>query len=163
LHSWDLTPPGPWWGLRGLAVRDGWIFDQVPAAASIAPRMEARAFRTVAFQPPLYAWLEAIGLALSTDRDPCATVLPSSAAGGLALALALMAVGPFGLVSLPVILLHRAYLRAAAPRGGRPRRWRGWLAWRDSPSVTAGVLALAIAVALATPWYVLMFARHGSE
>ena len=23
LNSWDLTPPGPWWGLRGLAVLDG--------------------------------------------------------------------------------------------------------------------------------------------
>jgi 4-amino-4-deoxy-L-arabinose transferase-like glycosyltransferase len=247
LHSWDLTPPGPWWGLRGLAVREGWLVDQVPAAASIAPRMEARAFRTVAFQPPLYAWLEAIGLALSADRDPCATVLPSYVAGalvvvlvylhgrlwrgpgvglfaallvgfnrnllvqmqqatpttlglagtltvllcygrhlrvadeptwppcdwdgpatwtilgGVALALTLMAVGPFGLVSLPVILLHQAYLRAAAPRGVRPRRWRGWLAWRDSTSLTAGVLALAIALALAAPWHVLMFARHGTE
>ena len=25
LTSWDLTPPGPWWGLRGLAVLDGWL------------------------------------------------------------------------------------------------------------------------------------------
>src|SRR3954447_23622224 len=58
LNSWDLTPPGPMWGLRGLAVRDGWRVDQVPAAASIGPRMEARAFRSLAFQPPLYAWLE---------------------------------------------------------------------------------------------------------
>ncbi len=23
LRCWDLTPPGPWWGLRGLAVLDG--------------------------------------------------------------------------------------------------------------------------------------------
>ena len=32
LNNWDLTPPGPWWGLRGLAVLDGQVFDQVPAA-----------------------------------------------------------------------------------------------------------------------------------
>src|SRR5206468_9265535 len=87
LNWWNLTPPGPWWGLRGLAVLDGWVIDQVPAAAEIAPRMEARAFRTVAFQPPLYAWLEAIGLALSADRDPCATVLPSYVAGALVVVL----------------------------------------------------------------------------
>ena len=72
LNSWDLTPPGPWWGLRGLAVLDGWVLDQVPASSTIGPATEARAFRTVAFQPPLYAWLEAIGLALSADREPCA-------------------------------------------------------------------------------------------
>src|SRR5438309_6013888 len=64
LNSWDLTPPGPWWGLRGLAVLDGWVLDQVLASSTIGPETEARAFRTVAFQPPLYAWLEAIGLAL---------------------------------------------------------------------------------------------------
>ncbi len=46
LNSWDLTPPGPWWGLRGLAVLDGYVADQVPAASAIGPRMEARAFRT---------------------------------------------------------------------------------------------------------------------
>src|SRR5438067_13903216 len=54
LNNWDLTPPGPWWGLRGLAVLDGLVVDQVPAAASIGPELEARAFRAVAFQPPLY-------------------------------------------------------------------------------------------------------------
>src|SRR5439155_26112699 len=54
LNSWDLTPPGPWWGLRGLAVLDGRVFDQVPAASEIMPAPEARAYRTVALQPPLY-------------------------------------------------------------------------------------------------------------
>ena len=255
LTSWDLTTPGSWWGMRGLAVLDGWWVDQVPAAVEIAPRLEARAFRTVAFQPPLYAWLEALGLALSGDRDPRATVLPSYVAGalvvvlvylhgrlwrgagvglfaalligfncdllvqmqqatpatlglagtlavllcygahlrvageasvssstsrtrvwggpiawtvlgGVALGLTLMAAGPFGLVSLPVVLLHRAYLCANAPRGARTRPgakwWREWLAWRDSPSVMAGAVALAIALALAAPWHVLMFTRHGS-
>ncbi|MDR3635768.1 MAG: glycosyltransferase family 39 protein [Isosphaeraceae bacterium] len=83
LTSWDLTPPGPWWGLRGLAVLEGRVLDQVPATAELVPPREARAFRQVAYQPPLYAWLEALGLALSTDRDPLATVLPSYAAGVL--------------------------------------------------------------------------------
>ncbi|MBV8232560.1 MAG: hypothetical protein JO329_21470, partial [Planctomycetaceae bacterium] len=77
LNNWDLNPPGPWWGLRGLAVLDGQVVDQVPAVAAIKPAPEARAFRAVAFQPPLYAWLEAIGLGLSADRDPRTTVLPS--------------------------------------------------------------------------------------
>ena len=53
LNSWDLTPPSPWWGLRGLVVLDGMVLDQVPAASEIRPVLEARTFRTVAFQPPL--------------------------------------------------------------------------------------------------------------
>ena len=83
LNWWNLTPPGPWWGLRGLAVLDGWVIDQSPAAATLKPAMESRAFRAVALQPPLYAWLEAIGLALGSDHAPSATVLPSYIAGGL--------------------------------------------------------------------------------
>src|SRR5438309_8340180 len=81
LNSWDLTPPGPWWGLRALAVLDGAALDQVPAARAVAPPLESWAFRKVAGQPPLYAWLGALGLALSPDRDPLAAVLPSYAAG----------------------------------------------------------------------------------
>src|SRR3954467_6916115 len=52
LNSWDLNPPSPWWGLRGLAVLDGLVLDQVPAASQIKPALEAWTFRTVAFQPP---------------------------------------------------------------------------------------------------------------
>ena len=70
LNWWNLTPPGPWWGLRGLAVLDGWVVDQSPAAETLRPAMEARAFRAVALQPPLYAWLEAIGLGLGSDHMP---------------------------------------------------------------------------------------------
>jgi 4-amino-4-deoxy-L-arabinose transferase-like glycosyltransferase len=244
LNSWDLNPPGPWWGLRGLAVLDGMVVDQVPAVSQVKAGPEARAFRAVALQPPLYAWLEAVGLALSPDRDPRATVLPSYVAGalvvvlvylhgrlwhgpglgliaailmgfnrnlliqmqqatpttlglagtltallcygshlrtasessrfwgwrgaaawtvlgGLALGLALMSVGWFGLISVPVILLHQAYLRAAAPAGGRAGRW--WLAWRDNPSLAAGAVALAIALVLAAPWHVRMYAAYGPE
>lgn len=80
---WNLTPPGPWWGLRGLAVLDGFVIDQSPAVVTLKPAMEARAFRAVALQPPLYAWLEAIGLALGSDRAPSAIVLPSYIAGAL--------------------------------------------------------------------------------
>src|SRR5438067_12221744 len=76
LNSWDLTPPGPWWGLRALAVLDGWVIDQVPAASAVRPALESWAFRTVSGQPPLYAWLGAAGLALSRHRDPPAPVLP---------------------------------------------------------------------------------------
>src|SRR3954447_24420693 len=81
LNSWDLTPPGPLWGLRALAVLDGLVMDQVPAAAEIKPAGESAAFRTVAFQPPLYAWLAALGMWLSSDHDPLASVLPSYMAG----------------------------------------------------------------------------------
>ena len=83
LNWWNLTPPGPWWGLRGLAVVDGYWLDQTPAAEALGPSLEARAFRAVALQPPLYAWLEAIGLAIGFDRAPSATVLPSYIAGAL--------------------------------------------------------------------------------
>ncbi len=81
LNNWDLTPPGPWWGLRALAVLDGNVVDQLPAASAIEPAPEAAAFRLVASQPPLYAWLAALGLALSGNHDPLAAVLPSYAAG----------------------------------------------------------------------------------
>ena len=81
LNSWDLTPPGPWWGLRALAVLDGFGLDQVPAAEAISTTAEASAFRNVTLQPPLHAWLEALGMALSVDRNPLASVLPSYVAG----------------------------------------------------------------------------------
>ena len=245
LNSWDLTPPSPWWGLRGLVVLDGMVLDQVPAASQIKPVLEARTFRTVAFQPPLYAWLEAIGLRLSFHLDPRATVLPSYVAGalvvvlaylhgrlwrgpglglvaafltgfnrnllvqmqqagattlalagtlavllcygwhlragaetsrrawgwggaalpgvlgGLGLGLALMAVGGFGLLGLPVVVLHMAYLRAGAPPGERPGHW--WLGWRQSPGLAAVALSLAIALVVAAPWHVLMYRSYGLD
>src|SRR5215472_17469375 len=48
LNAWDLTPPGPLWGLRGLAVLDGMMLDQMPAAAGIKPVQESAAYRAVA-------------------------------------------------------------------------------------------------------------------
>ena len=80
LRNWDLNPPGPWWGLRGLAVLEGRVLDQTDMPG-LAPGLEQKAYRAVALQPPLYAWLEAAGLWLGGDRSPLATVLPSYAAG----------------------------------------------------------------------------------
>ena len=244
LNWWNLTPPGPWWGLRGLAVLDGWVLDQAPAASTLRPAMEARAFRAVALQPPLYAWLEALGLALESDHAPWATVLPSYVAGGLvvlllywhgrlwrgsgvglvaavltafnphlliqmkeaspatltlaatlaamycygrhfrigvgtarfylrgggapwfvlggvALGLALLSMGGVALLCVPVIVLHQAYLRsemAPMERQGRP-----WYGWWNNPSLVAGAISLAIALAIAAPWYGRMLAAHGRE
>jgi hypothetical protein len=253
LNSWDLTPPGPWWGLRALAVLDGHVLDQVPATASIKPLAEAWVFRMVASQPPLYAWLEAAGLALSSDRNPLASVLPSYAAGvlvvvliylhgrlwhgpglgliaavligfdqnllrqmqgatpttlalagvlgvllcygwyqrvtsessgadtwcwggpvfwavlgGLALGVALLSVGLFGLVVVPVVLLHQAYLKASAFSGGRsrgrerPGRFFG-LDWLSKPTVRVGALALGVAALVAAPWHLGMIRWHGLD
>jgi hypothetical protein len=237
LRCWDLTPPGPWWGLRGLAVLEGRVLDQVPAAVSMGPPAEARMYRAVALQPPLYAWLEAIALWLSGDRAPLATILPSYAAGvlvvmlvywhgrlwrgpglgltaavltgfsrdllvqmqqatpatlglagalaallaygrhlradegrragwaalgGLALGLSLLAIAGYGLLAVPVVLLHQAALEPdplPTSRRPGPRRW--WRLGRDHPSLAAGAVALLLGLALAAPWYVLMFRRYG--
>ncbi|MDX2038235.1 MAG: hypothetical protein SFX72_16420 [Isosphaeraceae bacterium] len=83
LSRWDLTPPGPWWGLRSLEVLDGLVLDQTPAALELSNAVESRAFRSVVQQPPLHAWLEALALRARLERDPMATVLPSYVAGAL--------------------------------------------------------------------------------
>jgi hypothetical protein len=245
LNAWDLTPPGPLWGLRGLAVLDGMVLDQVPASAGIRPVQEAAAYRAVAFQPPLYAWLEAALFWLGGNRDPMASVLPSyvagglavvlvylharlwrgaglgltaavlvgfnqnlllrmqeatpstlalcgvlavllaycwhervtaesmrpwpwagptawAAVGGLAMGLALLVMGGLALIAIPIVVLHQYYLRGASPPsppGARPRRWR--LSWRDTPGRVNALLALAIAMGVAVPWFVLMVRAHG--
>jgi 4-amino-4-deoxy-L-arabinose transferase-like glycosyltransferase len=87
LNTWDLTPPGPFWGLRGLAVLDGLVLDQTPAALEIEPHREAIAFEAVAYQPPLYAWLVALGFWLTPDRNPQVSVLPSYLFGAIAVVL----------------------------------------------------------------------------
>jgi hypothetical protein len=234
LNWWDLNPPGPWWGLRGLAVLDGRFLDQVPLSG-LGPESEALVYRAVAMQPPLYAWLEAAGLLLSPHRDPLATVLPSYVAGaliimltylhgrlwrgpglgltaailtalnrdlliqmqqaapatlgiatllaslfcygqhlrtwedrrriwallgGAALGLSLLSVGLLALLAVPIVLLHQAYLGAdpaAAPR--RPARW--WRPWLHNPSLLGGVVAVAVALAIATPWHLMMLKGHG--
>ena len=64
-----------------------WRLDQVPAGAVIRPVGESAAFRAVSFQPPLYAWLAALGMRLSADLDPLASVLPSYMAGAVVVVL----------------------------------------------------------------------------
>ena len=87
LNSWDLTPPGPMWGLRGLAVLDGLVLDQTPATDGIKRIQEAAAFRAVAYQPPLYAWMEAVAFWLSANCNPIGSILPSYLAGATAVAI----------------------------------------------------------------------------
>lgn len=84
LTNWDLTPPGPWWGLRGIAAADDnlWL-DQSPMADFISGQAEAQALRWVTMSPPLYAWLEALAANLSPSRSPVTTVLPAYIAGML--------------------------------------------------------------------------------
>lgn len=234
LNWWDLVPPGPWWGLRGLAVLDGYIVDQVPLSGLGA---EGQAYRVVAFQPPLYAWLEAVCLRLSRNRDPLATVLPSYAAGalvvilvylhgrlwlgrgvglaaailtafnhellsqmqqatpttlGLAGALAgLLCYGHFlvgteprrrgwavlggaavgaslmseellALWTVPIILLHVAVIAAEVdPRRPGVARWLRAV-W-SGPGFAASIVAIAVALVVAAPWHVFMYARYNGE
>jgi len=247
LNAWDLTPPGPMWGLRGLAVLDGLVLDQMPAVEGIKSIQEAAAFRAVAYQPPLYAWMEALGFRLSADRNPLLSVLPSymagvltvmlvylhgrlwrgaglgltaailvgfnqnlllrmqeatpttlvlcgvlsallgygwhervtaesarswwwagpvvwAIAGGLALGLALLALGGLALIVVPIVLLHQYYLHAVfVPSSQRTRVRSWWLNWRDSPGLVDGLLALAVALSVSLPWFVLMVETHGWE
>jgi 4-amino-4-deoxy-L-arabinose transferase-like glycosyltransferase len=80
LQHWDLTLPGPWWGMRGLAVLEGHWIDQSPLSG-LGPKFEAISYKHVSMQPPIYAWLEAAALWLSGQRVPLATVVPSYIAG----------------------------------------------------------------------------------
>lgn len=89
VRSWDLTSPGPLWGLRAMAVAvDGMVVDQTGAGEAIKPERESAGYRSVAFQPPLYPWMAAAGLTLSGDCNPLACVLPSYAAGAMIVILA---------------------------------------------------------------------------
>jgi 4-amino-4-deoxy-L-arabinose transferase-like glycosyltransferase len=232
LRNWDLTPPGPWWGMRGLAVLEGRALDQ-SGMDGVGSAAEAEAFRAVAYQPPLYAWLESAGLWL-TDRSPVTTVLPSYLAGaavvllvffhgrlwrgpglglaaavltgfnrdllvqmqqatpatlgllglllallayghylraegggrvawvvvgGLGLGLSLLSVGLAGLLIVPVVGLHQAFLGPdpwAQPRKGLRR----WLTVRSG--LMAAGSGLLIALVLAAPWHLWMYSRHGA-
>jgi len=246
LNAWDLTPPGPMWGLRGLAVLDGLVFDQTPAAAGIRPIQESAAFCAVAYQPPLYAWMEAIAFSLSTDNDPLGSVLPSYIAGaltvvlvylhgrlwrgagfgltaaflvgfnqslllrmqeatpatlvlcgvlasllgygwhervtaesarpwawagpifwagisGLALGLALLTLGGLALITVPIVLLHQCYQRGALTSSSRRPGKHVWFGWHESPGLFNGLVAMAVAMAVSLPWFVLMVEAHGWE
>src|SRR5205823_4491830 len=81
--------------------------------------------------------------------------------GGLALGLALLSMGVVGLLCIPVIVLHQAYLRSEmAPVERQERPWYGW--W-NNPSLLAGSIALGIGLLVAAPWYAAMLASHGRE
>lgn len=246
LNAWDLTPPGPMWGLRGLAVRDGLVLDQTSFADEIRPIQESAAFRTVAYQPPLYAWMAAIAFSLSSDSNPLGSVLPSYVAGalavvlaylhgrlwrgagfgltaailvgfnqnlllrmqeatpatlvlcgimasllaygwrervlaesarsrrwanpvtwavigGLALAWALLALGGVALIAIPIVLLHKWYQRSAVLSTLQRPEKRSWFDWCASPGLYHGLVAMATAVILSLPWFVLMVKVHGWE
>ena len=87
LKSWDLNPPGPWWGLRGLAVLDGMVRRPGPGRR----RREAGAggAGVPGGGPPAAALRLARGgrPGPEPDRDPLATVLPSYVAGALVVVL----------------------------------------------------------------------------
>jgi 4-amino-4-deoxy-L-arabinose transferase-like glycosyltransferase len=222
--------------------------DQVPAAAEIKPAGESAALRAISFQPPLYAWLAALGMRFSTDRDPLAIVLPSyvagvvvvilvylhgrlwrgggmglaaslllgfnpnvllrmqeatpttlalagavgallcygwyqraasdsvrlwpwagpafwAVAGGLSLGLSLLSLGGFGLIVIPIVILHQSYLRAGPSLlpVTRPRPWPRRLEWRLGGVWISGLVALAIALLIALPWHLRMFQAYGWE
>ncbi len=111
-----------------------------------------------------YGWHERVlGEALRppTWGGPAAMIV----AGGLAMGLTLMTMGGLALIAVPIILLHQYYLQAGQPPppGTRARRWRwrSWLAWRDHPGRLSGLAAMAIALAVALPWFAMMVRHHG--
>jgi len=84
-------------------------------------------------------------------------------AGGLCLGLSLLSLGGFGLLVLPVVLLHQLYLRAATSQAS-PSEFRAgpwWSALRGGAGAADGLLAIAIALIVAVPWHVLMAQVHG--
>jgi hypothetical protein len=246
LNAWDLTPPGPMWGLRGLAVLDGLVLDQTSAADEIRPIQESAAFRAVAYQPPLYAWMEAIAFSFSTDSNPLGSVLPSYVAGalavilvylhgrlwrgpgfgltaamlvgfnqslllrmqeatpatlvlcgvlatllgygwhervtaesarpwqwagpvfwavigGLALGLALLALGGLALITIPIVLLHQCYQRGALTSSSQRAGKRFRFGWNESPGFFSGLLAIIVAMTVSLPWFTVMVEAHGWE
>jgi hypothetical protein len=85
--------------------------------------------------------------------------------GGLSLGVSLLALGGFGLVVIPVVILHQVYLRSgstsAAVSSSRTKfRWTKWL---RTSILTHGLLAVAIAFLVALPWHMRMVVTHGWE
>ena len=70
---------------------EGHALDQV-GMNGVGTPLEGWAYRQVAMHPPLYAWLEAACLAISGDRAPIATVVPSFL-GGVCLVLLVYRLG----------------------------------------------------------------------
>ena len=170
LQYWDLTPPGPWWGMRGLAALEGLWLDQVPLQG-LGPYSEATAYRRVAMHPPLFAWLEAAALWASGDRTPLATVVPSYLGGAVSILL-IFALGrchgrpALGLIAAALMGFNATLLsqmQHASPttigfaailgvllcyaRACRSRTSRGPIGW----AVLGGV-SLALALLSTGPW-----------
>ena len=81
---------------------------------------------------------------------------------GLALGLALLALGGLALIIVPIVLLHQYYQRAAfvpASQRGRVQSWR--LSRRNNPGLADSLLALAVALIVSLPWFVLTVHRYG--
>ena len=89
----------------------------------------------VSFQPPLYAWLEALGFWLTTDCDPLASVLPSYVAGALAIVLVylhgrLWRGAGVGLTAAVLVGFNQSLLLRI--QEATPARWRFVACWPRS-------------------------------
>ncbi len=77
-----------------------------------------------------------------------------------------MAVGPFGLLLAPVVILHRAILGPDPWPEHRPKatgpRFLNWWRLLARPGWIAATGALTVGLALAAPWYAMMLRRHGA-
>ena len=86
-------------------------------------------------------------------------------AGGLSMGISLLTIGGFGLVVIPIVILHQLYLRAG-PSSRPPMRSRSWsrrLDWRLGMGWIHVLLALATAMLLALPWQLWMLHTYGLE
>ena len=101
----------------------------------------------------------------SLRRWPWAGPIFWAVVGGLSLGLSLLALGGFGLIVIPVVILHQVYLRigSTSPVISRSRARSRWLNWLRNLGVIDGLLVLAIALILALPWHIRMVQTHGWE
>ena len=109
-----------------------------------------------------YGWHERV-TAESLRPWPWAGPVAWTIAGGLAMGLALLAMGGLALIVIPIILLHQYYLQAARRRRPRPGRGRGA---GGSPGGTRRAGSTPCwpwrsRWRVALPWFVLMVRTHG--
>ncbi len=83
-------------------------------------------------------------------------------AGGVALGIALLALGGLALLTVPIVLLHQYYLRAAsAPLSQGIAGEQSWLSCMRKPGLLHGIVALAAAAVIFLPWFIAMVKLHG--